>query len=86
MSPLDLIYAIKYSSPETERIYTEGACYGFFRILKTAFPEAVAYYNSDHIITRIDEKYYDITGEVSRTGHLLVDLHYPNLENEKWTS
>ena len=41
----------------------------FFVILKSIFPNSVAYYNSDHIITKIDDKYYDITGQVICTNH-----------------
>ena len=34
------------------------------------FPEAKCYYDSDHVITRIGRRYYDITGEVKRGRHL----------------
>lgn len=75
-NPLGLISAIRESIINSEIIYTNGSCYKFYKILKSVFPEAKAYYNSDHVITEIKGKYYDITGEVRKEGHLLVDEHY----------
>ena len=45
-------------------MYTEGSCYHFYLILKEVFPDAEPYYDNDHIVTKIDGKFYDITGEV----------------------
>lgn len=45
--------------------YTRGGCYQFYRILLSYFPEAEAYYDQDHVITKIGERFFDITGEVS---------------------
>lgn len=51
-------------------IYTKGSCYNLYVILKHVYPQAVAYGDEDHIITEIDGKYYDITGEVRRGDHM----------------
>lgn len=48
----------------SQQVYTEGSCYHFYLILKEVFPDAEAYYDEDHVITKIDGKFYDITGEV----------------------
>lgn len=77
MNPIDLISAIRSSFPAALEVYTRGSCYQFYIILKTAFPQADAYYNSDHVITRIGGRFYDITGEVERTNHLRMSEHYP---------
>jgi len=53
--------------------YLNGKCYNFYFKLLGKFANAVCYYNDDHIITCIDNKYYDITGEVKKTNHLPVD-------------
>jgi len=45
-------------------IFTKGSCFNFYLILKQMYPQALAYYNEDHVITFIDGKYYDITGEI----------------------
>lgn len=53
-------------------IYMQGGCYQFYKLLKYLFPQAIAYLvkhddkstQFDHIITNIDGKFYDITGEI----------------------
>lgn len=47
-------------------IATRIQCYMFFTILKSLYNTARAYCNSDHIITKIDNYYYDLDGEVSK--------------------
>jgi len=74
---LAFIKIIRDSFISAEVVYTQGSCYQFYRILKDRFPLAVAYYNSDHVITRIADSYYDITGEVNCENHLEMDEHYP---------
>lgn len=67
---LSFIKLIRESCPEWQiKIFTEGACYQFFLILQNRFPQAVPYYDGDHVITYIDGHYYDITGEVQREYH-----------------
>lgn len=58
------ISTIRDSFIGSQQVYTEGSCYHFYLILKNVFPIAEAYYDLDHIITKIDDKYYDITGEI----------------------
>ena len=36
-----------------------------YLILKYIFPEAEAYYNCDHVITKIKNIYYDINGIIT---------------------
>lgn len=73
---LYIIEGIRNSFDTSVQTYTRGKCYKFYLILRSIFPHATAYYNSDHIITKIRDKYYDITGEVEKTNHLSVDEHY----------
>ena len=49
-------------------IFTRGSCLNFFILLKQIFPEAEAYFNQQHIITRVGSSFYDITGRVSGKG------------------
>ena len=53
--------------------YLNGGCYSFYFKLLGKFTNAVCYYNSEHVITKIGNKYYDITGVVKTKGHLPVD-------------
>ncbi len=78
VDPLQFITAIRESFFGAELIYTRGSCYQFYKILKVVFPNAVAYYDSNHVITRICNKYYDITGEVKIGRHLMMERHYPD--------
>lgn len=80
---LKFIRVIRNSFIGADYTYTHGSCYQFYLILKLVFPCAEAYYNSDHIITRIMGRYYDITGEVKKDGHLLVDEHYSHEKLKK---
>lgn len=59
------ISTIRDSFIGSQQVYTEGSCYHFYLILKQVFPDAIAYYDGDHVITKIDGKFYDITGEVA---------------------
>jgi hypothetical protein len=58
------IAAIRDSFIGSQQVYTEGSCYHFYLILKQVFPNAEPYYDLDHVLTKIEDKYYDITGEV----------------------
>jgi len=57
----------------SQQVYTHGSCYHFYLILKEVFSDAEAYYDADHIITKIDNKFYDITGEVK--GDLTLEKY-----------
>lgn len=75
------IQVIRDSFIGSQQVYTEGSCYHFYKILKQVFPEAECWYNQDHIITKIDDEFYDITGKIS------VDYIYEKIEeNDSPTS
>ena len=83
---LEIITEIRNSHSEMVNIFSKGSCYNLFLILKLVFPEAEAYYNSDHIITKIGEKFYDINeGWIYKTGRLGGPLgdgnYYPSHED-----
>lgn len=50
----------------SQQVYTEGSCYHFYLILKEVFPDAEPWYDNEHIVTKIDGKFYDITGEIRK--------------------
>lgn len=50
----------------SQQVYTEGSCYHFYLILKEVFPSAKPYYDMDHVVTKINGRFYDITGEVAK--------------------
>mgnify|MGYP000439283697 CR=1 FL=1 len=79
MGPIEFIRIVRESFIGSVEVYTKGSCYQFFRILQAKYPKAEAYFNIDHVITKIDDKYYDITGEVTKTDRYLpMDKHFPS--------
>jgi len=58
------ISVVRDSFIGSQQVYTEGSCYHFYLILKEVFTTAEPYFDEDHVITKIDDKFYDITGEV----------------------
>lgn len=72
-SPATILKVIKRAKEVTgsRGFFTHGGCYLFYRILKSYF-DCEPYYDQDHIITKIGDKFYDITGEVDGTNHLLL--------------
>lgn len=75
---ISFISTVRDSFNGSEIVYTQGSCYKFYLILKEVFPKSEAYYNSEHVITKINDRYYDITGEVKKTNHLDMKTHYPD--------
>ena len=61
---LNLICLIRESHSTMIKIFTEGSCFNFYLILRKIYPESIPYYNINHVITKIDGRYYDITGEI----------------------
>lgn len=58
------ISTVRDSFIGSQQVYTEGSCYHFYLILKQVFPDAEPYYDHDHILTKINGEFYDITGKV----------------------
>jgi hypothetical protein len=74
---LNFIYIIRESHLVMEKIFLNGSCWNFYRILKSKYPEAKPYYDVNHIITKIDNRFYDITGVVKNNkSYLPFDLKY----------
>lgn len=70
------------SIENNEDFFNEGGDYLLYRILKSFWPHAEAYRDSaKHIVTKIDGRYYDITGEVKCDECDECDEYF-KLENE----
>lgn len=61
---LRLISELRGSHPNMEYLFLNGACMNLFYILRTIYQEAEPWYNMSHIITKIDDSFYDITGKI----------------------
>lgn len=78
---INLIKEIRNSNPVMLDIFLAGSCCNFYFILKTVFPNAKAYFNIDHVVTEIEGRFFDITGEVSKEefkekGYMSIDSIY----------
>jgi hypothetical protein len=64
---LQFINEIRKTDRYIEIIYMNGACYQFYLLLNKFFPGSKPYISKakDHVITKYNGNYYDITGEVS---------------------
>lgn len=78
---LNFISAVRNSFGGAHMVYTRGSCYQFYLVLKQVFPDAIAFYNSDHVITKIGTKFFDISGEVQIANHLPVGGYYYSHED-----
>lgn len=76
---LDFINSFKEKHPlEIEDVFSNGYCYWFAKILDERFmPKSQIYYLPirNHFITKIEDKFYDITGEI-----------IPDEEPYEWTT
>ena len=71
----EFISLIRDSFVGSQQVYTNGSCYHFYLILKNIYPSAICWYDESHIVTEIDGKFYDITGEVQKNSNLLIMDH-----------
>lgn len=58
--------------PDAAIIYGWGACYGLYLLLKHLYANAEAYFDDSdksHIITKIEGRFYDISGEVDEGSY-----------------
>lgn len=59
---MDLIAVLKHSHKSVEKIFTEGACYELYRMLKIIEPSAEPWFDGNHVYTKINGVFYDIVG------------------------
>jgi hypothetical protein len=61
---LAFLAALRDVHPDMARYGLNGGCFRVYLLLKQAFPGAEAWYDSDHVLTRIGDHFYDIRGQV----------------------
>lgn len=71
MSPDRIVTLIRNSFPQASIVYTRGSCGQLYKILKEIFPNAKAFSDGDHIITKVGNNFYDINGAVKDTRGFL---------------
>lgn len=85
MNPDTIITAIRESDLYINNIYLRGGCYQFHKIIKAIFSDAEPYINEtkDHVVSKIGNKLYDITGCVTGEYSPLLDQDIAMCE--KWS-
>ena len=86
-SCLLLVNSLRKTDRYIEIIFTQGGCYQFHLFLKNIFPDAIPFIhqNKDHIISKIGNKFFDITGFVENENEY-SPLKKSELEIvEKWS-
>lgn len=65
--------------------FTQGCCYWFAFVLHTRFPQSEIMYDpiENHFVTRIENRLYDITGEVTGTYKVMSWDTYPDEIEQK---
>ncbi|MGQ7956488.1 hypothetical protein ACUTAF_01995 [Pseudomonas sp. SP16.1] len=61
---LAFLAALRDVHPDMARWGLHGGCFRVFLLLQQRFPTAEAWYDGDHVITKIGDRFYDIRGEV----------------------
>ena len=65
-----------------------GNCYQFYEILKTIYIDAEAFYDGNHVWTKINDNFYDIRGkkDISNINITKIDGDLiERLSKNKWT-
>lgn len=74
---LTLLKELRESYPSMGDIFLNGSCLNLYFILLSHYPSAECYFDMNHVITKIDDKFYDITGEVTDVeGYELIHNIY----------
>lgn len=61
---LSFLAALRDVHPDMARWGLHGGCFRVYLMLKQRFPDAQPWYDSNHVLTKISDAFYDIRGEV----------------------
>jgi hypothetical protein len=87
--PLKLINALRETDLYIHDIFMMGSCYRFHLFLKELYPDSKPFMHADrdHVVSKIGDKLYDITGEIQAEFEFLYEpLNDEDLELvESWS-
>ena len=77
----DFITTLRESHSIQATIFTSGSCWNFFKLMKVVWPDAVPWYNGDHIAVWLCDDLWDITGRIKDKQNYLpfYDCHPPSV-------
>lgn len=70
--------------PDLERQCLNGSCFKVYLLLEHVYPDAVPYYDSDHVITKVGDCFYDIRGQVLPHDRYLPMKDDPSVFNRAY--
>ena len=70
-----IISLLRESIPNAVEIYTKGNCFKFALLMCSIVKEGDIYYDEHHATYHFKGKFYDITGEVEKSG-VNIKEHY----------
>ena len=84
-----LLNYLRKSTTASTYIFKNGGCFMLYKIIKLLYPKAEAYYDQieGHVYTKVNQKYYDITGECEYNEKWIKLKDEPKLfkDAEKWS-
>lgn len=82
MIPDHFIYLVNICFGKYEK--DSGGCLKFHYLLKYVFPDAEGWYNSNHVVTKIGDRFFDIDGEFCLDDSYLsfVDFGEHNIQEQ----
>lgn len=83
---LKFIAAVRNALHDSIKHYTQGNCYGFAKLLRHQYPEAVIWYDrvEGHVYTRIGSAWYDIRGVHHKRGNKRPLNHREGHRPHRW--
>lgn len=70
MNPVPVLAALRAIHPDIERFGLHGGCFQVYLLLREIFSDAEPWYDGNHVITKIGDRFWDVRGEVIPNGHL----------------
>ncbi|MBD8498785.1 hypothetical protein [Paenibacillus arenosi] len=92
VNPVEFLTELRNSDTFIADIYMKGSCYKLFRILKLLYPHSIPYKCGNendyyHVITSIDNVFYDIKGIVDPLQYdSVVPMLIEDQEEFEWYS
>lgn len=83
-----LLARLRESHPGMVDIYTRGACYELYEVLRVVWPQAEPWYDFEHghVYTRIGQWWWDIRGRHRRISPHALPMrhHWPGDRPHRW--
>lgn len=79
---MNFIATLRRAHQSIAPIFTHGACYEFYRIMKVLDGSAEPWYDGQHVYVKIGERLYDIDGENTFTAFGERQLRRMNDDDE----